>query len=195
MWALGHAISVATVVGFIALAGLAAEFGVVMQVYLNNALKRRLDAGEADNEETLRAAIRDGAVLRVRPKAMTVAVVMAGLLPILWGGGTGSEVISRIAAPMVGGMVTAPLLSMLVIPAAWYLLRRRRSRSVGEPIPLEQAAARSSAWRSVGRRIGDDHQVVVAGEVHHEVPGHGSISRSSALTSTPLTPPMWRGTQ
>jgi Cu(I)/Ag(I) efflux system membrane protein CusA/SilA len=140
VWALGHAISVATVVGFIALAGLAAEFGVVMQVYLNNALKRRLDAGEADNEATLLAAIREGAVLRVRPKAMTVAVVMAGLLPILWGGGTGSEVISRIAAPMVGGMVTAPLLSMLVIPAAWYLLRRRRSRSVGEPIPLEQAA-------------------------------------------------------
>ncbi len=135
VWALGHAISVATAVGFIALAGLAAEFGVVMQVYLNNALQRRLDAGEADNEETLLAAIREGAVLRVRPKAMTVAVVMAGLLPILWGGGTGSEVISRIAAPMVGGMVTAPLLSMLVIPAAWYLLHRRRSRSVVEPSP------------------------------------------------------------
>ena len=126
VWALGHAISVATVVGFIALAGVAAEFGVVMQVYLNNALKRRLDAGEADDEETLLAAIREGAVLRVRPKAMTVAVVMAGLLPILWGGGTGSEVMTRIAAPMVGGMVTAPLLSMLVIPAAWYLLHRRR---------------------------------------------------------------------
>jgi len=126
VWALGHAISVATAVGFIALAGVAAEFGVVMQVYLNNALKRRLDAGEADDEETLLAAIREGAVLRVRPKAMTVAVVMAGLLPILWGGGTGSEVMTRIAAPMVGGMVTAPLLSMLVIPAAWYLLHRRR---------------------------------------------------------------------
>jgi copper/silver efflux system protein len=141
VWALGHAVSVATVVGFIALAGLAAEFGVVMQVYLNNALQRRLDAGEADNEETLRAAIREGAVLRVRPKAMTVAVVMAGLLPILWGGGTGSEVISRIAAPMVGGMVTAPLLSMLVIPAAWYLLHRRRSRSAVEPRPLEPATS------------------------------------------------------
>jgi len=141
VWALGHAVSVATVVGFIALAGLAAEFGVVMQVYLNNALQRRLDAGEADNEETLRAAIREGAVLRVRPKAMTVAVVMAGLLPILWGGGTGSEVISRIAAPMVGGMVTAPLLSMLVIPAAWYLLHRRRSRSDVEPRPLEPATS------------------------------------------------------
>ena len=128
VWALGHAISVATAVGFIALAGVAAEFGVVMQVYLNNALKRRLQAGEADDEATLLAAIREGAVLRVRPKAMTVAVVMAGLLPIMWGGGTGSEVMTRIAAPMVGGMVTAPLLSMLVIPAAWYLLHRRRRR-------------------------------------------------------------------
>ncbi|MEB0060085.1 efflux RND transporter permease subunit [Variovorax sp. LG9.2] len=125
VWALGHSISVATAVGFIALAGVAAEFGVVMLVYLKNALQRRLDAGEPMNDETLRAAIREGAVLRVRPKAMTVAVVMAGLLPILWGTGTGSEVMTRIAAPMVGGMVTAPLLSMLVVPAAWYLLHRR----------------------------------------------------------------------
>ncbi|SOD28933.1 Cu(I)/Ag(I) efflux system membrane protein CusA/SilA [Variovorax sp. YR752] len=125
IWALGHSISVATAVGFIALAGVAAEFGVVMLVYLKNALARRLDAGEPMNDETLLAAIREGAVLRVRPKAMTVAVVMAGLLPILWGSGTGSEVMTRIAAPMVGGMVTAPLLSMLVVPAAWYLLRRR----------------------------------------------------------------------
>ena len=129
VWALGHAISVATVVGFIALAGVAAEFGVVMQVYLNNALKRRLASGDPDNQETLGAAIREGAVLRVRPKAMTVAVVMAGLLPIMWGGGAGSEVMARIAAPMVGGMVTAPLLSMLVIPAAWQLLHRRRRGS------------------------------------------------------------------
>jgi len=125
IWVLGHAISVATAVGFIALAGLAAEFGVVMLVYLQNAWKQRLEAGEPDNEATLLAAIREGAVLRVRPKAMTVAVVMAGLLPILFGHGTGSEVMTRIAAPMVGGMVTAPLLSMLVIPAAWYVHRRR----------------------------------------------------------------------
>lgn len=126
VWAMGHSISVATAVGFIALAGVAAEFGVVMLVYLKNALSRRLEAGEPMNDQTLRAAIREGAVLRVRPKAMTVAVVMAGLLPILFGSGTGSEVMTRIAAPMVGGMVTAPLLSMLVVPAAWYLLRRRR---------------------------------------------------------------------
>jgi Cu(I)/Ag(I) efflux system membrane protein CusA/SilA len=118
---------VATAVGFIALAGVAAEFGVVMLIYLKNALARRLAAGEPMNDATLLAAIREGAVLRVRPKAMTVAVVMAGLLPIMWGTGTGSEVMTRIAAPMVGGMVTAPLLSMWVIPAAWYLLHRRRA--------------------------------------------------------------------
>jgi Cu(I)/Ag(I) efflux system membrane protein CusA/SilA len=128
VWALGHAISVATAVGFIALAGVAAEFGVVMLVYLKNAHVRRLAAGEPDDEQTLLAAIREGAVLRVRPKAMTVAVVMAGLLPILVGHGTGSEVMTRIAAPMVGGMVTAPLLSMLVVPAAWYLARRQKLR-------------------------------------------------------------------
>jgi Cu(I)/Ag(I) efflux system membrane protein CusA/SilA len=127
VWALGHSLSVASAVGFIALAGIAAEFGVVMLVYLKNALSRRLAAGEPDNDATLLAAIREGAVLRVRPKAMTVAVVIAGLLPIMWGSGTGSEVMSRIAAPMVGGMVTAPLLSMLVVPAAWYLMRRRRA--------------------------------------------------------------------
>jgi Cu(I)/Ag(I) efflux system membrane protein CusA/SilA len=126
VWALGHNISVATAVGFIALAGVAAEFGVVMQIYLKNAYARRLAAGETDNDETLLAAIREGAVLRVRPKAMTVAVVMGGLLPILMGSGTGSEVMTRIAAPMVGGMVTAPLLSMLVIPAAWYILHRQQ---------------------------------------------------------------------
>ena len=124
IWLLGHAISVATAVGFIALAGVAAEFGVVMLVYLQSAWRRRLAAGEPDNDETLLAAIREGAVLRVRPKAMTVAIVLAGLVPMMLGSGTGSEVTSRIAAPMVGGMVTAPLLSMLVIPAAWLLVRR-----------------------------------------------------------------------
>jgi Cu(I)/Ag(I) efflux system membrane protein CusA/SilA len=139
VWALGHDVSVATAVGFIALAGLAAEFGVVMQLYLNNALQHRLDAGEPDNEHTLLAAIREGAVLRVRPKAMTVAVVMAGLLPIMWSGGTGSELMTRIAAPMVGGMVSAPLLSMLVMPAAWYLLHRRRGRRGIDAEPPAQA--------------------------------------------------------
>ncbi|MFM0073512.1 efflux RND transporter permease subunit [Paraburkholderia sediminicola] len=128
IWMLGHAVSVATAVGFIALAGVAAEFGVVMLLYLKGALNRRLDAGEPLTEALLLDAIREGAVQRVRPKAMTVAVVLAGLIPIMVGHGAGSEVMQRIAAPMVGGMITAPILSMLVIPAAWFLLQRRRAK-------------------------------------------------------------------
>ena len=125
IWLLGHAVSVATAVGFIALAGLAAEFGVVMLVYLRNAWQKHLDAGETPTETSLLAAIREGAVARVRPKAMTVATILAGLLPVMFGSGAGSEVMQRIAAPMVGGMVTAPLLSLFVIPAAWWLMKRR----------------------------------------------------------------------
>jgi copper/silver efflux system protein len=128
IWALGHAVSVATAVGFIALAGVAAEFGVMMLLYLTRALEHRLDAGAVLTEALLFDAIREGAVLRVRPKAMIVAVVLAGLIPIMLGHGAGSEVMQRIAAPMVGGMVTAPLLSMFVIPAAWLLLKRRHVR-------------------------------------------------------------------
>ncbi|MET3232365.1 UNVERIFIED_ORG: Cu(I)/Ag(I) efflux system membrane protein CusA/SilA [Burkholderia sp. 1263] len=133
IWILGHAVSVATAVGFIALAGVAAEFGVVMLLYLKGALNRRLEAGEPLSEALLFDAIREGAVLRVRPKAMTVAVVLAGLVPIMVGHGAGSEVMQRIAAPMVGGMVTAPLLSMFVIPAAWFLLQRRRAAAPPSP--------------------------------------------------------------
>ncbi len=123
--ALGHNLSVASVVGFIALAGVAAEFGVVMLVYLRQAF-----AGRGPGE--LLAAIDEGAVQRVRPKAMTDAVIVAGLLPIMWSAGTGSEVMQRIAAPMIGGMLTAPLLSMFVIPAAWLLMRRRSSQPQGD---------------------------------------------------------------
>jgi len=129
LWFLGHPLSVASGVGFIALAGVAAEFGVVMLIYLKHAWEGRVALG-ASSEDDLVEAIREGAVLRVRPKAMTVAVVMAGLLPIMAGSGTGSEIMQRIAAPMVGGMVTAPLLSMLVIPAAYLLLRRRELRAL-----------------------------------------------------------------
>ncbi len=125
LWLLGYSTSVATAVGFIALAGVSAEFGVVMLVYLRNAWEDRIKAGAAATEAELLDAIEEGAVLRVRPKAMTVAVIMAGLLPIMLSHGTGAEVMQRIAAPMVGGMITAPLLSMLVIPAAYLLLRRR----------------------------------------------------------------------
>jgi len=125
LYMLSYNLSVAGAVGFIALAGVSAEFGVIMLLYLKHAWQSRVEAGHTDNEHLL-DAIRDGAVLRVRPKAMTVAVILAGLLPIMWGTGTGSEVMQRIAAPMVGGMITAPLLSMFVIPAAYLLMRRRR---------------------------------------------------------------------
>jgi copper/silver efflux system protein len=126
LWLLGHNLSVASGVGFIALAGVAAEFGVIMLLYLKHAWEAR-EARGRNAESDLLEAIGEGAVLRVRPKAMTVAVIIAGLLPIMWGGGVGSEVMQRIAAPMVGGMVTAPLLSMLVVPAAYLLMRRRRA--------------------------------------------------------------------
>ncbi len=126
LYLLGHNLSVASAIGFIALAGVTAEFGVIMLLYLKQAWDERLARGD-NTAPALLDAIREGAVLRVRPKAMTVAVILAGLLPILWGGGTGSEVMQRIAAPMVGGMVTAPLLSMLVIPAAYWLMRKQRS--------------------------------------------------------------------
>ena len=123
LWLLGYNLSVAAAVGFIALAGVAAEFGVIMVLYLNQAIaKRRPEL----NDRALNEAIHEGAVLRVRPKVMTVATIMAGLLPIMWGGGTGSEVMQRIAAPMIGGMITAPLLSMLVIPAVYHLTHRNK---------------------------------------------------------------------
>jgi Cu(I)/Ag(I) efflux system membrane protein CusA/SilA len=131
LYLLHYNLSVATGVGFIALAGVAAEFGVVMLIYLRQALAERLATDFPVTREMLEDAIREGAVLRVRPKAMTVAVILAGLMPILWGGGTGSEIMSRIAAPMVGGMLTAPLLSMFVIPAAYLLLRLPRSEVRG----------------------------------------------------------------
>jgi Cu(I)/Ag(I) efflux system membrane protein CusA/SilA len=128
LWLLGHNLSVASGVGFIALAGVAAEFGVIMLLYLKQAWEARLAAGKS-TEADLLDAIREGAVLRVRPKAMTVAVIIAGLVPIMIGSGTGSEVMQRIAAPMVGGMITAPLLSMFVVPVVYLLLRRRQLRA------------------------------------------------------------------
>ena len=116
--------SIASGVGMIALSGLAAEFGIIMLVYLDDAIERYRVAGKLTNKEDLYAAIIEGAALRVRPKAMTVAVILAGLIPILIGTGAGSEAMSRIAAPMVGGMLTAPLLSLFVLPATYMLLRR-----------------------------------------------------------------------
>ena len=132
-YALGYQLSVATGVGFIALAGVAAEFGVVMLLYLNHALadkRAALAEGQAMTAAMVDDAIRHGAVQRVRPKAMTVAVILAGLLPIVWGGlsgdGSGAEIMSRIAAPMLGGMLSAPLLSLLVVPAVVVLWWRGR---------------------------------------------------------------------
>ncbi len=132
MYLLDYNLSVAAAVGFIALAGVSAEFGVIMLLYLKQAWEARVAQGKTSTADLL-DAVRDGAVLRVRPKAMTVAVILGGLFPIMWGEGTGSEVMQRIAAPMVGGMISAPLLSMFVIPAAYLLMRRPRERQARRP--------------------------------------------------------------
>ncbi len=130
MWALGYNLSVAVAVGFIALAGVAAETGVVMLIYLDHAWEaakeRKRAIGKQPNAEDLYAAVMEGAVERVRPKIMTVVAIMAGLLPIMWGTGTGSEVMSRIAAPMVGGMISSTILTLAVIPAIYALVKQWR---------------------------------------------------------------------
>jgi Cu(I)/Ag(I) efflux system membrane protein CusA/SilA len=129
MWALGFNLSVAVVVGFIALAGVAAETGVVMLIYLNHALEEvkaeRAAAGLAFTQEDLHRAIMHGAVERVRPKMMTVVAIMAGLLPIMWSTGTGSEIMQRIAVPMIGGMMSSTILTLIVIPAIYGLVKGR----------------------------------------------------------------------
>jgi Cu(I)/Ag(I) efflux system membrane protein CusA/SilA len=125
IYLLDYNMSIAVGVGFIALAGVSAEFGVIMLVYLDNAIKDAKAEKRFNTFEELKAAIMDGAVLRVRPKAMTVAVIIAGLLPIKQGHGTGSEVMQRIAAPMVGGMITAPLLSLFVVPTVFLVWKRK----------------------------------------------------------------------
>lgn len=121
LWILDFQLSIAVAVGFIAVAGVAVEFGVVMLVYLDQAVASR----RPDSAKALREAVTEGALLRLRPKAMTVCVIFAGLLPILIGSGAGSEVMQRIAAPMVGGMITAPLVSLIVIPVLYYLWQKR----------------------------------------------------------------------
>jgi Cu(I)/Ag(I) efflux system membrane protein CusA/SilA len=127
MWWLGFNLSVAVVVGFIALAGVAAETGVVMLIYLNQALDeiraRREAEGRALTRQDLYDAIMEGAVERVRPKMMTVTAIMAGLLPIMWSTGTGSEIMQRIAVPMIGGMISSTLLTLIVIPAIYALVK------------------------------------------------------------------------
>ncbi|ABO25400.1 efflux RND transporter permease subunit [Shewanella loihica] len=132
LFALDFNMSVAVAVGMIALAGVAAEFGVVMLVYLNNAIKHRKDTGGYEYVADLKEALIEGAVMRIRPKAMTVATIFFGLLPIMWGAGSGNDVMQKIAAPMVGGMITAPLLSLFVLPALYLLIYGRRLKHSAE---------------------------------------------------------------
>ena len=138
MWWLGYNLSVAVAVGFIALAGVAAETGVVMLIYLDHAWQKirdqRAAEGVSPTAGDLYAAVMEGAVERVRPKMMTVVAIMAGLLPIMWGTGTGSEVMSRIAAPMVGGMISSTVLTLAVIPAIYALVK-------GWRLPREELTA------------------------------------------------------
>jgi Cu(I)/Ag(I) efflux system membrane protein CusA/SilA len=126
IWALGFNTSVAVWVGFIALAGVAAETGVVMLIYLDDAYNQRRAGGRMTGAADVAAAVHEGAVERLRPKMMTVVAIMAGLAPILWGGGTGADVMKRIAAPMVGGMITSTALTLVVIPAIYFLWRRHQ---------------------------------------------------------------------
>ena len=138
MWWLDYNLSVAVAVGFIALAGVAAETGVVMLIYLDHAWQtvqaRCRTEGRTPTAEDLYAAVMEGAVERVRPKMMTVVAIMAGLLPIMWGTGTGSEVMSRIAAPMVGGMISSTVLTLAVIPALYALIKQwQLNRGLGTP--------------------------------------------------------------
>jgi Cu(I)/Ag(I) efflux system membrane protein CusA/SilA len=142
MYALGYNMSVAVAVGFIALVGVAAETGVVMLIYLDKAWDDNVatcrSAGRAVTLEDLKGAVMHGAVLRVRPKMMTVVAIMAGLLPIMWSSGTGSEVMRRIAAPMIGGMVSATILTLIVIPAIYALVKERE---ISRPPPVGDQSA------------------------------------------------------
>jgi Cu(I)/Ag(I) efflux system membrane protein CusA/SilA len=141
IWWLDYDYSIAVAVGMIALAGVATEFGVVMMLYLKQSIELAIKDGKLNNKVQLRAAIMQGAVQRVRPKAMTVVVIVVGLLPIMYGSGSGSEVMQRIAAPMIGGMITAPIVSMVLIPVLIYMIYSRRLfSSTKRKIPLEDHA-------------------------------------------------------
>ncbi|MGE0769464.1 MAG: efflux RND transporter permease subunit [Hyphomicrobiaceae bacterium] len=148
MWWLGFNMSVAVAVGFIALAGVAAETGVVMLIYLDHALNeyraRAEREGRAFSREDLNAAIMEGAVERVRPKMMTVCAIVAGLLPILWSTGTGSEVMQRIAVPMIGGMLSSTVLTLIVIPAIYAVVK---GWGLDRGLPTAQSASPSTAMQ------------------------------------------------
>jgi copper/silver efflux system protein len=135
LWVLGYNWSVAVAIGFIALAGVAAETGVVMLIYLDHAWEAQQAAG-APSLRGLYEAVMEGAVERVRPKMMTVTAIIAGLLPVLWGSGAGSSVMRRIAAPMIGGMVSSTVLTLVVIPAVYSLWKERELRHAVQPAAL-----------------------------------------------------------
>ncbi len=144
LWLLDYEMSVAVGVGFIALAGVAAETGVVMLIFLEEAVARYKREGRLNTRWDLEAAIFEGAVLRVRPKMMTVTAIMAGLLPIMWGTGTGSETMRRIAAPMVGGMVSATVLTLVVIPVVFEWVRGWKLDKAASRASLDSQAAEAS---------------------------------------------------
>jgi hypothetical protein len=185
MWWLGYNLSVAVAVGFIALAGVAAETGVVMLIYLDHALNDRRARCRQENRpftgDDLRAAIIAGAVERVRPKMMTVAAIMAGLLPILWSTGTGSEVMRRIAVPMVGGMLSSTVLTLIVIPAIYAVVKRGVVQSAAVPPlhTLKRAAEKNSQE--------NDHASFLHWSRRRRTPWAGSICarRRSSLPRSP----------
>ena len=138
MYFLDYNFSVAAGVGFIALAGLAAETGVIMLVYLDNVFKDKLRIGTMNSLKDLYRTIIEGAVERVRPKLMTVTTTMVGLIPILWGTGAGSQTMKRIAAPMVGGMISSTVLTLVVIPAIYYLWKSREVNKLATSTNVEK---------------------------------------------------------
>jgi copper/silver efflux system protein len=145
IWALGYNWSVAVAIGFIALAGVAAETGVVMLIYLDQAWRARNAANQRPTLHDLYDSVMEGAVGRVRPKMMTVTAIMAGLLPIMWGGGAGASIMKRIAAPMVGGMISSTVLTLVVIPAVYSLWRERELARASRTVPLPEVAPALSA--------------------------------------------------
>jgi Cu(I)/Ag(I) efflux system membrane protein CusA/SilA len=142
----GYNLSVAVWIGLIALAGVSAETGVVMLLYLELAYARWKDSGKMRSAVDLRDAIYEGAVKRVRPKTMTAAVIIGGLLPILWSHGAGADVMKRIATPMVGGIVTSTIMELLVFPAIYFIWR---SRQLKDSAPHQSNAAALAAYQKV----------------------------------------------
>ena len=156
MWWLGFNMSVAVAVGFIALAGVAAETGVIMLIYLDQAMKElhaeRALEGKPFTRRDLNEAIMLGAVERVRPKMMTVVAIMAGLIPIMWSTGTGSEVMQRIAVQMIGGMISSTILTLIVIPAVYALIKGfGLPRDPSAAVPIDQDTSNRASTNAFDR--------------------------------------------